>query len=286
MTEDKWIKSIAVGGNMMATTIYAPALIEEARQRHKLGKTETRALGEALMASLLLASTCRSGERVSLSIKGDKFLKQCIADANPNGTVRGFVIARELDSDIDIEMGPWQHGLLSVVRLKLNEKEPYVGTVPIVTGYLAKDITFYLTQSEQIPSAVGLAVNLAKDGSVASAGAFLVQVMPGASQKEIAMVEDNINHLDGLAAKIAHDSNPTLLLAHIFNDMTFTILDERPLHFECTCSKERVSRALRLLGKTEIEDMITTDKGAHIHCDFCGTSFSFTEADLRTLIDS
>ncbi|MBI3554930.1 MAG: Hsp33 family molecular chaperone HslO, partial [Deltaproteobacteria bacterium] len=171
-------------------------------------------------------------------------------------------------------------------RLKLNEKDPYVGTVPIVTGYLAKDITFYLTQSEQIPSAVGLAVNLAKDGSVASAGAFLVQVMPGASKKEIALVEDNINHLDGLASKIAHDSNPTLLLAHIFNDMTFTILDERPLQFECSCSKERVSRALRLLGRTEIEDMISKDKGAHVHCDFCGTSFRYSEDDLQAIINA
>lgn len=282
---DRWIKCIAISGNMKATTITAADLIEDARKRHKLGSTETRALGEALMGGLLLASTCKPGERVSLSLKGDKFLRQTIVDAVPSGSVRGFVISKDFEGDIDINQGPWQHGLLSVVRQKLNEKEPYVGTVPIVTGYLAKDLTFYLTQSEQVPSSVGLAVNLNNDGSVKSAGAFLVQVLPGATSKEIKSVEDNINHLQSLAANIDRDSNPTHLLAQIFSDFSFTILEERPLHFECTCSKERVSNALRLLGQAELEDMIAKDKGAEVYCDFCGTSFNYDAKELSSLID-
>lgn len=283
-TTDKWIKCIAIGSNMLATTVTAAALVEDARKRHKLSGIETRALGETLMAGLLLASTCKAGERVSLSIKGDKFLRQAVADATPAGKVRGFLISRELDSDIDINMGPWQNGLLSVVRQKLNEKEPYVGTVPILTGYLAKDLTFYLTQSEQIPSAVGLAVNTNPDGSVASAGAFLVQVLPGASSKEIKLVEDNINALQSLAAQVAHDPNPTHLLANIFSDISFTILEDRPLSFECNCSRERVDRALKLLGRAELEDMKAKDHGASIHCDFCGTTFSYGEDELENLI--
>ncbi|MBI3542133.1 MAG: Hsp33 family molecular chaperone HslO [Deltaproteobacteria bacterium] len=283
---DKWIKCISIGGTMVATAITAPDLIEDARKRHKLSSAETKGLGEALMASLLLASTCKAGERVSLSIKGDKFFRQAIADATPEGKVRGFVIAKELESDIDTSMGPWQNGLLSVVRLKLNEKEPYVGTVPIVTGYLAKDLTFYLTQSEQIPSAVGLAVNLGKNRSVVSAGAFLVQVLPGASKKEIESLENNINQLEGLAARLAKDSDPTRLLAQIFSDAAFTILDERPLAFECTCSRDRVSGALKLLGKAEIEDMIAKDHGADVNCDFCGTCYSYSEGELAALLQA
>lgn len=283
---DKWIKCIAIGGNMMATTITASDLIEDARKRHKLSRAETHGLGEALMGGLLLASTCKHGERVSLSIKGDRFFRQAIVDALPSGKVRGFIIARELEEDIDINMGPWQHGLLSVVRQKLNEKEPYVGTVPIITGYLAKDLTFYLTQSEQVPSAVGLAVNVGDNGSVESAGAFLVQAMPGATKKEITSVENNINHLQSLAAKIAKDSDPTRLLAQLFSDMTFTILDERPLQFECTCSKQRVTDALKMLGRAELQDMLAKDKGAEVGCDFCSTKFSYDAKELQALIDS
>src|SRR5690242_11329079 len=117
---DKWIKCIARGGNMLATTITAADLIENARQRHRLGPAETRGLGEALMAGLLLASTCKQGERVSISVKGDNFLRQAVVDANPSGTVRGFIISRDIARESDTTRGPWQNGLLSVVRLKVN----------------------------------------------------------------------------------------------------------------------------------------------------------------------
>lgn len=282
---DKWIKCIARGGNMLATTITAADLIEEARKRHRLGPAETRALGEALMAGLLLASTLKSGDRISISVKGDNFLRQAVVDANPDGTVRGFIISSDIVGNPDVSRGPWQNGLLSVVRLKQNEKEPYTGTVPNVTGHLAKDLTFYLSQSEQIPSAVGLAVNLDDKGSVSTAGAFLIQVMPGATMEEIKSVEKHITEIQSLASHITKDSNPIKLLAHLFSDMTFTILDERPLTFECTCSKDRVKRALKLVGRAELSDMLAKDKGADVNCDFCGTKFSFNAAELQGLIN-
>jgi molecular chaperone Hsp33 len=281
---DKWVKCTARGGNLKATAISAAELIEDARKRHRLGPAETIALGEALMAGLLLASTCKAGERVSLSAKGDGFLKQAVVDANPTGSVRGFVISRDVVNPTDSKLGPWQKGLLSIVRLKLDQKEPYTGTVPNITGHLPKDLTFYLTQSEQIPSAVGLAVNLDKKGHVKSAGAFLVQVMPGAERGEILFVENNIQDLQSLAMQMEKDSDPTRLLGQIFNELSFTILEEKPLQFECNCSKDRVARALKLLGKAELEDMLAKDSGAEIRCDFCGTNFVFDKTELEVLI--
>lgn len=284
MSADRWVKCIARGGNMVATAITAHHLIEEARKRHKSSAAEIKALGEALMAGLLLASTCKQGERVSLSIKGDKFLRQAFVDAHPTGSVRGFLITREGIGQMDSQMGPWQNGLVSVSRLKHGEPEPYVGTVPNVTGHLAKDLTFYLTQSEQIPSAVGLAVNIGEKGKITTAGAFLVQVMPGASSEEISELEKNINNLESLAAQIADNANPATLLGRIFNNVAFTILDERPLQFECNCSRDRVKRALRLLGEKELRDMIEKDKGAKINCDFCNKNYEFSQSELEELI--
>ena len=269
----------------MATAIVATGLINDARKRHKTGGAETIGLGEALMGGLLLASTCKPGERVSLSVRGDKFLRQVMVDGYPNGTVRGFIISRDNFGDIDVEQGPWQHGLLSVARLKVHEKEPYVGTVPILTGFLAKDLTFYLTQSEQIPSSVGLTVNVDRTGKIVSAGAFLVQVMPGATAEEIALVENNINHMQSLAEQVALDPNPTKILAQILGDLTFTILEEKALFFTCNCSKVRISRALKLLGRLELQDMIAKDKGAEVHCDFCAKNYHFDETDLKQLMD-
>lgn len=282
---DKWIKCIARGGNMLATTITAVDLIEDARKRHKLGPAETRALGEALMAGLLLASNCKAGDRVSISVKGDNFLRQAVVDANPTGSVRGFIISSDLVRNVDRTRGPWQNGLLSVVRLRSNEKEPYTGTVPNVTGHLAKDLTFYLTQSEQIPSAVGLAVNLDETGAVQSAGAFLVQVMPGATDEEIRSVETHISEIQSITTHLTQDNNPTKLLAHLFSDVTFTIIDERPLSFECNCTKDRVKRALKMVGKPELLDMIAKDRGAEVNCDFCGEQFKFSDSDLQEIIE-
>lgn len=299
LPNNKWIKSIAKGGNVAATAIIATELVEDARIRHNLQRTgdpkspsEAKALGEALIAGLLLASNCKSGERISLSVKGDHYLKQTLVDANPNGTARGFVLARTDQStnsfpdSTDKTKGPWQNGLLSVVRLKQNEKEPYVGTVPTVTGHLAKDLTFYLLQSEQIPAAVGLAVSQDKTGKIDAAGGFLVQVVPGATRKEITRIEQNINKLQALAKEIAKNQDPTVLLGQIFDDMTFMILEEKPLRFECTCSKDRILRALNLLGPVELMDMMSKDHGAKVHCDFCSKLYDLSEKDLSDIISS
>lgn len=285
LSQDQWVKCIVQGGNLKATAISAQGLVANARLRHNLNPGETIALGEALIAGLLLASTCKNGERVSLSVKGDRIFKQTVVDAIPSGSVRGFISSRtQPGSAIDSSKGPWQNGLLSVVRLRLTEKDPYVGTIPNVTGHLAKDVTFYLTQSEQIPSAVGLAVNVADDGTVLSAGGFLVQALPGANAQEVQMVQDNISHFQNLAEQISTDSNPKLLLGHIFNDIPFTLLEEKPLSFECNCSKDRVTRAIKLLGKIEVAAMLTEDKQASIHCDFCALEYKFSEQELQNIL--
>jgi molecular chaperone Hsp33 len=282
---DRWIRCIANGGNFIATAISGTHLVREARKRHAEtmhSALETKCLGETLIAGLLLASTCKKGERVSLSVRGQKLLRQCVVDANPDGTVRGFILTRDSVLQSDESGGPWQDGMLSVARLKLNENEPYVGTVPAVTGHLAKDLTFYLSQSEQIPSAVGLAVSM--DGSkVEAAGGFLVQVLPGASLEEIKSIENNIQGMESIAEQVARNPDPTHLLGQIFSDVTFSLLEEKSLSFNCNCSRERVTRALKLLGSAEISTMQKEDKGADITCDFCGNHFNFSEDQLGAL---
>lgn len=281
---DKWIKCIAKGGNIQATAITAKDLIETAQLKHSLGENEIKPLGEAMLAGLLLASTCKHGERINLSVKGDHYLKQVIVDAYPTGIVRGFIDTRKQHPPLDNSKGPWQNGLLYVMRVKPEQKDPYIGVVPNVTGHLAKDITYYLSQSEQIPSAVGLVVNTDTNGTAQSAGAFLVQIMPGATLDEIKMVENNIQSMEKLAKQIAVNENPTSILGQVFNDMIFTLLEERPLRFECSCSRERVKEALHLFGIDELKDMIAKDGGTKIHCDFCSDEFKFNTTELEEII--
>ncbi len=284
--QDKWIKCISVGGNFLATAIRAPNLVQEAARRHKLKPVESQILGESLMGGILLASSGKNGERVSLSLKGPGFYKQAVVDALPAGKVRGFLTTREaMGAMRDPHIAPWSEGTLSVVRMNQDQKEPYVGTVPAITGHLAKDLTFYLTQSEQIPSAVGLATVLdPSSGLVKTAGAFLIQVLAGASAQEISTIENNLHELQSLASELCDDQDPTVLLGKLFNDLTFVLLEERPLHYECTCSKERILSALALVGKAELEDMIEKDNGAQVDCDFCGNHYQVSAEELKGMI--
>ncbi len=283
-TTDRWIKCIAKSGSITATAIIAPQIVEEAQKRHDLGPKETKSLGEVMLASLLLVSSCKEGERLSLSVRGEGQLQQSVVDANPNGTVRGFILSRNQFIEPNPKKGPWQNGFLTVVRLKQNQKEPYNGTVQLLTGHLAKDITFYLSQSEQIPAAVGLAVDVDEKNKIKTAGAFIVQILPGASDEEIALIEKNINTMEELAEQVVRTSNPTLLLSQVFNDMTFTILDEKQVRFECHCQKDKVMTALRMLGKEELLDMIDKDKGADVKCDFCSKKYRFEIDELAKLV--
>jgi molecular chaperone Hsp33 len=180
--------------------------------------------------------------------------------------------------------GPWGDGLLSVLRTKTGDRErPYIGTVPLLTGYLAKDLTFYWHQSEQIPSAVGIAVSV--DGKrVVAAGGFLVQALPGASDAELRAIENHINEIQSLAKELTRTDNPTVLLSKIFQSEPFLLLEEKALHFNCVCSRERVERALCLVGVDELRDMIAKDGGASVRCEFCTKDYKFDASKLNDLI--
>lgn len=279
-SKDRWVKCISSHGNLRGVAIQAPNLINEMAERHGIKGQGIQALGEAVMGALLIASYCKAGERINLNIRATGLIQQALVDAHPDGTTRGYVIQREGASGDAL----WGEGMLSILRTKFAEHEqPYIGTVPLVTGHLAKDLTYYWAQSEQIPSAVGLAVNV-KDGKVTSAGGFLVQAMPGASKTEVFEIESRINEIQSLAAKLAEDNDPLVLLSQIFQDHAFMVLEEKPLEFKCDCSWERVQRALALIGTEELKSIIKEDKGAEVRCDFCGKTYNATLDQLNELL--
>jgi molecular chaperone Hsp33 len=283
---DRWVKCISTQGNIRGVAIQATELVQSMADRHELRGEAIRGLGESVMGALLLASFCKLGQRVNLNIRGSGNYQQALVDAYPEGKVRGYIVERSLRNESDKKIGPWGTGLLSVLRTRSEEKgRPYIGTVPLLTGHLAKDLTFYWVQSEQIPSAVGLAVNLEK-GKVVSAGGFLVQALPGASASEVKMVERHINEIQSLMSSLAQNPAPMHLLTQIFQSTAFIVVEEKPLEFKCNCSWERVQRALILVGSTELKSMLEEDHEALVRCDFCTTEYRVDEPGLERLIES
>lgn len=286
MRGDHWIKCVSTHGNIRGIAIQATNLVQEMSTRHSLEGIFAQGMGEAAMAAILIASFCKNGERVNLNVQGSGFFKQALVDAYPDGSVRGYVVERNIQFNPLEDMGPWGTGLLSVLRTKNNEaKQPYIGTVPLLTGHLAKDITFYWMQSEQIPSAVGLVVNT-DQGKVTAAGGFLVQALPGASSQEIALIDHHIQQMHSLEKHVTADSNPLSLLTQIFQSTAFMMIEEKELKFKCNCSWERVERALTLVGPAELKAMLQEDQFATVRCDFCAKEYKVEAATLQKLIDA
>ncbi|MGK5082650.1 Hsp33 family molecular chaperone HslO [Bdellovibrionota bacterium FG-1] len=285
--DSKWLKCISAHSNIRGVAIQATDLIQQMTQMHGLTGDSACRLGEAVMGALLLASYCKEGERINLNVRGSKRIRQALVDAHPDGTVRGYVIEnQEIPSESlpGDDSGPWGEGVLSVLRTKTSEKQmPYIGTVPLVAGHLAKDLTFYWHQSEQIPSAVGLAVVL-EDGKVKAAGGFLVQVLPGATPEEIKAVEEHIHEIHSLAEAVANHGEPNFLLSQIFQGGIFMLLEEKKLEFQCSCSSERVRRALALVGKEELQAILKEEGSTSVRCDFCTQEYQVSREQLEGMM--
>ena len=287
---DRWMKCISTHGNIRGVAIKATDLIQKMADRHQLKGPEVQGFGEAIIGALLVASYCKQGQRINLNIQGSGLFKQALIDAYPEGMVRGYVIAQDSSQPIGeeaSEFGPWGEGFLSVLRSQDDRseagKQPYIGTVPLLTGHLAKDLSFYWVQSEQIPSAVGLSVTMSGD-RVESAGGFLVQALPGASPLEVRAIEQHIHEIHSLPELLKREPPLIHLLSQIFQSSAFMIVEEKKLAFRCDCSWERVQKALVLIGAEELNAILTEEKTATVKCDFCGTEYNVDEATLGQLI--
>ena len=162
---------------------------------------------------------------------------------------------------------------------------PYTSSTPLISGEIGEDFAYYLTESEQTPSAVGLNVLLDEEDKVKVAGGFMLQVLPGASEEEIARYEKRIQEMPAISTLLESDDHIEALLNAIYGDEPFKRLSEEELSFECDCSRERFENALLTLGKDELQAMKDEDHGAEIVCQFCQTKYEFSEADLEELIN-
>ncbi len=259
----------------------------EGARRHGCASAAAIALGRACTASLLLATMTKGGERVTVQLLGKGVLGSILADAR-DGDVRGYVSHPEIALDelagrarLGPLVGP---GIVSVLR-DLGLKEPYQGALAIGSGEIDEDLEQYLRESEQLESTLCCDVLLDAGGAVVSAGGVLVQCLPGGDPVAVREARERIGG-DALHALLAAGMPSATELARAAVGATPLILDERPLRFACTCTRERVASALLLVGSEELEAMRREDGGAEITCNFCGERYALDEGELSRLIRS
>lgn len=276
----------ASGAGIRAFAAVTTILADEARRRHSLYPIASAALGRTMTAALLMASNLKTAETITIRIRGTGPLQQVVADARADGSVRGYVDNPQVDIPLtNGKLAVGQAigaGFIHVTRFT-GLKDPFTGSVPLVSGEIAEDVTNYLLVSEQIPSTVALGVLVEPDLSVSAAGGFLVQAMPGADDEVLQQIEANIAKMPPVSQLVKAGAKPAEILAHIFAGIEYTILDESPLSFNCSCNKQRVEQILISLGHDELAEM-AAEGHAELACHFCSKQYQFSKHELNNII--
>ncbi|GFO68713.1 33 kDa chaperonin [Geomonas limicola] len=285
---DYLVRIITKSGNVRALACLTTDLVEDICKRHGTLPTASAALGRALTAGTLMGAFLKTGQRVALRFEGNGPLKKIIVEADSNGSVRGYVGNPEVnlqkpDGSLDVPGAIGRAGFLTVAK-DLGMREPYSGTVQLYTSQVAQDLALYLVESEQIPSAVGLAEYVEPTGEVAVSGGVLIQAVPPVDTDVVEKLMARIEQLPQLSVLLREGKTPEEILELLFAGIPYDVLEKRELGFACSCSRERIERVLISMGREELASLREEQHGAEVTCEFCGQRYSFSEADLVGLI--
>lgn len=289
---DYMVRATALDGLVRAFAIDSTKTVGELRQRHGTDPAVTAALGRLATATVLFGAMLKEEDQlVTVRVQGNGPAGVLLASANGNGEVRGLVSNPRPDIDqaradgkLNVSGAVGTTGRVTVTR-DLGMRQPHTSTVELVSGEVGEDLAHYLAHSEQIPSAVGIGVFVKATGDVEAAGGYIVQLMPGIKDSDAAVIENVIRELPHPTTMLRSGDTPEAMLARIFeNDLE--ILESKPVRFHCPCSRERVERALLLLGSQGIREIIDADreKGAtEVVCQFCAAVYYVSIPELEQL---
>ncbi|TDF91571.1 Hsp33 family molecular chaperone HslO [Paenibacillus piri] len=284
---DYLIRATAMEGKVRAFAVRATGIVDELSRRHGTTPTATAALGRTVAAGLMMGAMLKGEEKLTLLVKGGGPIGQIVVDANASGEVRGYVDNPQVDlplneaGKLDVAGAVGTEGFLNIIK-DLGLKEPYRGSIPIISGELAEDFTYYFAKSEQTPSAVALGVLVGVDYSVTAAGGFIIQLLPGLTDDEISLIELQLSRVGPITAMLEQGLELETILHRLVPDVQ--VLGESDVVFKCKCSRERVEQTLISLGRVEIEQLMEEDGKAEVVCHFCNETFLFDKEDLTAIL--
>lgn len=286
--EDYLVRILTKDYRVRALACVTTHLVNEACRRQDAYPTAAAALGRALTGAALMGALLKTDQRVALKFEGNGPLKKIVVEAESNGLVRGYVAVPQVDlplkaGKLDVGSALGKDGLLTVIK-DLRMKEPYQGIVKLYSGEIAEDLAFYLAESEQIPSAVGLGVFVEPDGTVSAAGGFLIQSLPPVDEQVIDRLIERIPQMPPITELLRGSKTPENLLELLFAGIPFTLLEKYALAFQCSCSRERVEEALISLGPEELSSLMAQEEEAFVNCEFCRKQYTFSKEDLARLV--
>lgn len=287
---DKLIKAVSTNGKFRVYVIDATQTVAEAQQRHDTWTNSTAALGRTMIGSILIAtSALKEDEIMTTRIVGDGPAGAIVVDADGKGNTKGYIqnphVSLPLNDNhhIDVRGAVGTNGTLSITK-DLHLKEPFTGQTPIVSGEVGEDFAYYLAKSEQIPSAVGVSVFVQPNETVGKAGGFLIQTMPGATDKDITQIENNLKIIPNISELMNEGLSVEEIMNKLMNGIEVKVLDQINVQFKCDCSKEKFSKSLATLQDKELQSMIDENQGAEAVCKFCNNKYQFSADELAQII--
>jgi len=286
----KITRALSEMGGIIVAVSDSTDVVSKAEQIHKTSAVVTAALGRLLTGASLMGSVLKGyDDTLTIKINGDGPIGSMLVTSDCFGNVKGYAhnniveIPLKQNGKLDVG-GAVGKGILSVVK-KMDGCEPFTGQVELVSGEVAEDITSYYAVSEQIPTVCALGVLVNTDLTVKKAGGFLLQLLPGTTDEEIEQIEQNLKNIKPITQMMEEGMTSKDIIDILMKGFNPNILDEFEFNYKCNCSLERVTGALRTLGKNELIDMKNDDK-TEVTCHFCDNIFNFTNEDLEKIIQS
>ncbi len=287
---DHIIRAITSDGYVKAMAICSTDMVERARQIHDTTPTATAALGRVLSAASMMGNLQKvENGAMTLQIKGGGPLGTLLATSDAIGNVRGYVtnphisLLEKYAGKLDVGAAVGTEGMLTVIR-DLQMKEPYIGSIELVTGEIADDVTAYFAQSEQTPTACALGVLIDTDCTVKVAGGYLIQLLPGAPDDVIMKIETGIACAGAVTPMMEEGLSPQEILRKVLCEFELDFFEPTPVEYRCYCSRERVEKSLIAVGKKDLEEIIFEGQPITIECQFCDTVYKFTTEDVKNLL--
>ena len=286
---DTLLRAIARDAGIQISTAVTTGLVERARRIHDTTPVATAALGRTLTATAIMGSQLKVEDgSVTVQVKGNGPLGAIVCVGDADGYVRGYLqnpsadLPLRADGKLAVGAGVGR-GYLMVIK-DIGLKDPITGTVALVNGEIAEDLTRYFAESEQIPSACALGVLVDTDCTVKCAGGWLVQLMPGVKDADIDRLEANLAKIEPMTTMLDKGMTLEQIVQAVLDGFAVDFLQTDEIGYRCACSREKVERALISMGKTEHGKMAEEQEKSEVTCQFCDKIYTFSREELHELL--
>ena len=287
---DYLVRGITMDGFVKFVAIRSTETVRRAAEIHGTTPNATAALGRCLTAASMMGNMQKvENGSMTMQVRGGGPIGTITVVSDHEGNVRGCVtdpkvpLVEKYPGKLDVGATVGTDGTLTIIR-DLQMKEPYIGSVELVSGEIGDDVTVYFAQSEQTPTACALGVLVDRDQSVKVAGGYLVQLLPGAPDDVIDKVEQGIKQAGAVTKMLENGLTPEEILTEVCGDLGVLFFENEPICYKCYCSRDRVTSALISLGKQELGEIAQEGKTFPVECQFCDTVYRFTPEDIRNIL--